>query len=294
MGGSRLAARKGLQYSGEYRDDDGEWHQRPAARAARGSLFQWSNETSSSGAADLDEPLVTDRPDFTEASTTVGKGVAQIEFGYTLTYNADDDTSERSNSWGEPLLRYGILADWLELRVGLFPVEERTTTAAGSDTPAGTEDMYLGLKVALTPQQGILPAMALIPQMTVPTGSPALTDDRVLPGLNWVYSWEISEFLAVAGSTQGNRVIDEVSSEPHLVIAQSATAAYTLTDELGAYTEFYAFFPQHADSARSEYYFNGGFTYLLSNDVQFDIRAGWGLNSAADDYLVGTGLSIRF
>ena len=33
----------------------------------------------------LDEPLVTDRPDFTESSTTVGQGVVQLEMGYTFT-----------------------------------------------------------------------------------------------------------------------------------------------------------------------------------------------------------------
>ncbi|MGE3408748.1 MAG: hypothetical protein AB7I37_18160 [Pirellulales bacterium] len=42
----------------------------------RGTLFQWSYGTSFSGGPDLSEPIVTDRPDFTEASVTVGQGVA--------------------------------------------------------------------------------------------------------------------------------------------------------------------------------------------------------------------------
>ncbi|MCA9212882.1 MAG: hypothetical protein KDB27_07455 [Planctomycetales bacterium] len=32
----------------------------------------------------------------------------------------------------------------------------------------------------------------------------------------------------------------------------------------------------------------------MSDDVQFDIRAGMGLNDDADDFFVGTGLSVRF
>ena len=52
----------------------------------RGTLFQWSYGASFSGGPNLEEPIVTDRPDFTEASSTVGKGVAQVEFGYTFTY----------------------------------------------------------------------------------------------------------------------------------------------------------------------------------------------------------------
>ena len=48
----------------------------------RMTLLQWSYGTSfSGGAPGMDEPLVGDRPDFTESSVTVGRGVAQLEFG---------------------------------------------------------------------------------------------------------------------------------------------------------------------------------------------------------------------
>ena len=52
-----------------------------------GTLLQWSYGTSFSGGPNLDEPLVTDRPDFTAASSTVGRGVAQLEFDYTNRYS---------------------------------------------------------------------------------------------------------------------------------------------------------------------------------------------------------------
>jgi len=258
-----------------------------------GTLFQWSYGNSFSGGPDLDEPLVTDRPDFTEASTTVGLGVTQIEFGYTYTYNADDGTSERGQSIGEPLLRYGIFAEWLELRVGLLPVEQRITTGGRSNSTSGTEDLYLGFKIGLTPQECILPEMALIPQMTVPTGSNAFTNDETLPGVNWIYSWEINDVLSTAGSTQINRRVDGTTGNSYAEIAQSWTLAYTLTDNIGAYTEWFALIPHSADTDQTQHYFNGGFTYLISNDVQFDIRAGVGLNAAAADYFLGTGLSVR-
>jgi hypothetical protein len=67
-----------------------------------------------------------------------------------------------------------------------------------------------------------------------------------------------------------------------------------LTDCLGAYTEWFGLFPHSADTAKPEHFFNGGFAYLINNDVQWDIRGGVGLNDAAADYFVGTGLTIRF
>ncbi len=245
------------------------------------------------GGPNLNEPLVTDRPDFTEASSTVGKGVTQLEFGYTCTYNNDAGTSVRDHSVGEPLLRYGLFDDWLELRIGLFPLEQQSTTGGVANAARGTGDLYTGFKLGLTPQQGLLPEVALIAQMNLPTGSSAFTSSRIEPGLNWNYSWEINDFISTAGSTQGNRRIDETTGQDYLEMAQSWTFAFSCTEALGAYTEWFALIPNGADTALTEHYFTGGFTCLISNDLQFDIRAGVGLTAAADDYFVGTGFSIR-
>lgn len=49
-----------------------------------------------------------------------------------------------------------------------------------------------------------------------------------------------------------------------------------------------------SDAEKPQHYFNGGLTFLVNDDIQWDVRAGKCLNDAADDYFVGTGLSIRF
>ena len=260
----------------------------------RGTLLQWSYGTSFSGGPDLDEPLVTDRPDFTEASVTVGRGVAQLEFGYTYTYDEEAGDRVKSHSYPETLLRVGVLAEWLELRFGWNYAEESTRVGGVTTNASGAEDLYLGLKLALTPQEGILPETAIMPQMTVPTGSGDFTADEVLPGVNWLYSWDVNDFLSVAGSSQGNRAQDGGSGDYYFEFAQSATAGYSLSERLGAYTEWFAFVPNSADTERTEHYFNGGFTFLVTNDLVFDIRAGMGLNSAADDYFLGAGGAVRY
>ena len=53
--------------------------------------------------------------------------------------------------------------------------------------------------------------------------------------------------------------------------------------------EMVLFFPDNADTAVTEHYLNGGFTVLLNDEIQWDIRVGRGLSGAADDYFVGTG-----
>lgn len=251
------------------------------------TLFSWNGEKNPT---DLGGPLVTDRPDFTEASSTVGQGVLQLEIGYTYTCDNDGTTQTLSHSYPETLLRYGMLANWLEFRLASNFASERT----GRLTSTGSEDLYLGFKIGLTPQHDWLPEAALIPQMTVPTGSGFLSSNKVLPGANLVYSWDITERLSTAGSTQFNSALDDATSSQYAQWAQSWTFGYALTDQLGMYTEWYAFFPHGADSTTEEHYFNGGFTRTVGHNVQWDIRGGLGLNEVADDYFVGTGLSVRF
>ena len=271
------------------------WMDRYRSNRARkcgtvGTLFRWSANPCSSSLPQLDEPLVTDRPDFTEASSVVGLGVGQIELGYTYFNNDDAGVETETHSYPETLLRYGVLANWLELRVGWTYLNQSESLVNTS----GDADLYLGFKIGLTPQEGIRPEMALIPQMFVPTGDADFTADEVLPGLNWIYAWEINDFLSTAGSTQFNRNVDDVSGETFTTWAQSWTIAYSLGERLGAYTEYFGLYPHSADTARPQNYANGGFTYLISNDIQWDIRGGVGLDDNADDYFVGTGLSIRF
>ena len=159
----------------------------------------------------------------------------------------------------------------------------------------GSDDLYLGEKLWLTKQSGVLPKMAILPQMFVPTGNSSFTNDEVLPGVNWLYSWELNDVVFLAGSTQFNRARD-ATEHFYVETAQSVALGISLSDQLGADAEYYAFFPSGAVEAGvgPEHFFNGGFAYLISNDIQFDIRAGMGLNRNADDFFSGAGLSIRY
>ena len=262
----------------------------PAVWTTRSFLFKWPGQNAQNLKLNLCEPLVTDRPDFTEASSTVGRGVSQWELGYTYSTDKSNGSRTDQHSYPELLLRQGLCRDWFELRIAYNAGTFQDSTFSNS----GSDDLYIGAKIGLTPQDGILPEMALIPQATLATGSADFTNDAALFGTNWVYSWQLTDDLSLAGSTQFNHSLDGVTGKQYTQWAQSIAIGKSLTDRFGAYGEWYAFFPDDADTDGVEQYLNGGFSLLLSDNVQWDIRAGMGLNQTSQDFFTGTGLSIRF
>lgn len=283
----------------DQKDDDEEEEKcdyGPCYCQPRKTLLQWSYGTSfSGGPASMDEPLQSDRPDFTEASTTVGRNVYQVEMGYTFTLDQARGEESVQHSFPEMLWRIGLFAEWFEFRIQYNYGANDSAVLGVPVQPgqSGSQDLYLGTKIGLTPQEAFLPEMAVIIQMTVPSGSPSQTAGEVMPGVNWLYGWDINDFLSLGASTQANRAIDDLGVF-YTQFAQSITVGYSLTEKLRAYTEWYVFIPNGRTVARIQHYADGGFTYHVTNNFQLDIRAGVGLNEAADNLFAGAGTVLRF
>lgn len=241
-------------------------------------------------------PLASDRPDFTESSTNVGRGRLQIEMGYTYFYDRNNGVTTQDHTYPELLLRYGIFADWLELRIGHSFGQTSTDSLLESTDIAGAQDLYLGLGVALFEQRGIFPELKVNFQAFVPAGSRDVTAGEMLPGVNVLYGWDVIEDKwTVGASSQINRRANDVGGF-YLEAAQSLTNGIGITEKLGYFAETFAFWPSgsHDPGIGPEYYFDSGFTYLFRENIQFDIRAGVGLNRHATDFFTGAGLVMRY
>lgn len=257
------------------------------------TLFSW-------GARDWEEssdegPIVTDRPHFSEASSLVGLGTWQIESGFT--YFGDSYNGERIStaSLPEALFRIGMFAEWFELRIATNFLSNQSQFAGHRDSNGGFDDLYVGAKLAFFKQRGWLPEVALFPQARVPIGQRELSDHAVLPGFNLAYSWVLNDLLELECNTQLNRRRDDTDTF-YAEFIQTANIEYQLNEKLGAFTEWFGLMPNGAESSAAgpQHYFHGGFVYLITPNLQYDIHAAAGLNEHADDYFAGSGLSARF
>jgi hypothetical protein len=260
------------------------------AKSLLGAL--WGSDTTENTEDREEGRLDPDRPHFPEASTAAGKGRIILESGYTFTQK---DGSLISHSYPEALVRIGAFANWLEFRVGQNFINQRETEGGVTTVSSGAQDLYLGFKLALTEQRGWLPAIALIPQMTIPTGSSAVTARRVLPGLNVDFSWEIiKDFFGIEVLVANNQVKDDLGAFRH-ELATGLTGTFQVTKQLELFAEWDAFYPSGSlASAASRQYAVGGLVYFITRNFEVDARAGVGVNGRSNDFLAGVGFAARY
>ena len=109
--------------------------------------------------------------------------------------------------------------------------------------------------------------------------------------LVFCWTYDLTDRLSVAGNV--GLFVPTSEDGRFFQTTNSLTSAYALTDKLGAYVEYYGLYPNNkgTDCAHTV---DGGFTYLITDNLQLDWRIGFGLNEEADDFLMGVGLSWRF
>jgi len=251
------------------------------------------------GPLETDEPLVTDRPDFTESTDAVPTGRVQLELGYTFTYDREGSERVRSHSFPEFLTRVG-LAENFELRVGWSGytwADERFESATRAGRPVirddhiqGANDMSVGFKLKFCEQEGLRPHLGLIGEISLPSGSTGHTSADVDPGIKLLWAYDLSESLSLAGNL--NLAVPTQDGHRFVQASASISLAASLNDWLGTYIEYFGHYPA-ADGEDAAHSLNGGFTFLINDDVQIDVLAGFGLNEQADDFFTGVGLSWR-
>lgn len=252
---------------------------------ALGLLFSTS-AVAQEGWSGLDEPLSTDRPDFTESTSTIPRGHFQIEGGTTLTRVEDVDIT----SFGELLVRIGTGERW-ETRIGAGHARVETPF----DDVSGLEDPSLGIKVRFTDDPGELgpgqPAAALIVLTSIPAGDEELTGDEWVPEAKLALAWELTSRLSLSSNLNYAYAVD--GDERLHQIGATLSGSLSLTDRLGSFLEWYGFSEETKDGP-STHYVDGGVTWLINDDLQVDARVGTGLNDADPDWFVGIGAGVRF
>lgn len=245
------------------------------------TLISFSQET------DNVDTIVTDRPDATEASSTVGKGTLQIETGGLYESFEANTIQSESFTYNTMLVRYGIL-DNLELRLGWNFIEGVTKVNGNKldNVASGLSPLLLGLKIDISEEDEAMPEIALIGHV-FPVFS-ASTDFR--PETTAVdFRLSLSHTLNEKSSIGYNIGAQWGNDSPEAAAIYTLAYGYSLSDKFGCYAELYGDLPEDSSA---NHYWDAGFTYLASKDLQFDIYGGTSI-TGGQDLLLGIGLSYR-
>jgi hypothetical protein len=244
-----------------------------------------------SGLADAVNP---DRPDFTNGPEMVTPGHLQVEIGYTFARGGPQESS----SLGELLLRYAFDDRW-EARLGLNSYEWLDSGVPGEKRITGFQDPFVEAKVRLNDPEAEhrapgVPAMGLLLQTTLPVGNRRLTADAWQPRAALALGWELTKDLSLE-SNLGCAYLEDGSNagDRFTQCFASLSAGLQLDDEVGAFFEGYGFNRESAGGSATGY-LDTGLTYLVSKDLQLDIRVGAGLNAPRPNWFTGLGASFRF
>lgn len=242
------------------------------------------------------QELVTDRPDQTESSVVVPAGTVQIESGWLHSEDGEASVDLEADELPGTLARIG-LAERLELRLGWAGYVSQDTSGPGGagGEVDGAADGELGAKVYLWEEKGSRPEAALLVGTSLPVGDDELTSDAFDPSFRLSLSHTLSERVGLGYNVGVAWATREVGGDRSRLSDYLYTVAlgFALSERLGAFTELFGEVAGSSpDDARHS--FDGGFTYLLGDRLQLDVAGGVGLSSAATDWFVGAGVSVRW
>jgi hypothetical protein len=230
--------------------------------------------------------LSADRPGFVDLTPTVAPGVVQTEGGYTRS-NASTDTY---HSIGEGLLRIGY-APRAEFRLH---ANSFARLSSAQNTSSGWEDVRVGTKIRLFDAPAAvspMPAVSLLLSSTMPTGGAGFGSDRWQPEAKVAIAWGLPARLSLATNLVMGRV--NTGGAWHTRDAGGAALGFAATPRVAPYVGYYLWKVRDGASSASRYV-DGGFGILLTDDIQVDVRAGFGRNHIDNDHFFGLGIAKRW
>lgn len=229
-----------------------------------------------------DSTITTDRPTFANASTTVPCHTLQLETGLL----ESSDNGQRGFDLPEAILRFG-LSDTTELRFGVPDYFQNYT--AGSSPVTGLGDLTLGAKQQLHASSTKGLNLALVAALSFPTGAQHVSSHGYDAAIQLPLSvkisknWTAASQLGVTWPTQSGR--HDATGQADIYLDRQ------LTKPLDAFVEYNGFYPQRG---APQHTIDFGGSYKVTPNQQIDLRAGFGLSSAATDHFIGGGYSVRF
>ena len=221
----------------------------------------------------INAQIVTDRPDQTESSSTVGSGNLQLESGFLIGFEGSGSFSTRQILLPTTLFRYG-LTKGIEIRV----LSQYETNKIENNTIQGISDIQIGTKIQIL-KNSKNTEIAFVSHLILPSGTKELTNDKFGTVNKIAFSHRLKENIGLGYNVGYNNFGDGAGD-----LTYSMSLAIGINDRVNAYIEPYGVFTNLEDFVLN---FDSGITYLVNETLQFDFSFGTGINQRMNYLSIG-------
>jgi hypothetical protein len=261
----------------------------------RGLIIAALVGVSTAAAAADEQPICATRPGKSTAPCTVPAGHWQVETGLA-DWSLQKGGGERDTSLtiGGTSVKYG-LTDWSDIEVDVTPFERSTSRVSGTPQSASAfGDIVVSYKQQLTAPDAAV-QLALLPFVKIPTAKRSLGNGKWEAGVLAPVLFQLGKSpLSVNLTPELDYAADADGRGHHAAMTQVASLGFQASTKLSFSTELWGQWDWDPAGTVRQASADASAAYLVSNDVQLDAGANFGLNRNTPDVELYTGVSVRF
>jgi len=242
-----------------------------------------------------EQPICAARPGKSTPACTVPAGRFQIESGLA-DWSLQNGGAERETSLaiGETTFKYG-LSDRSDIEVDVTPWDRSTSRVGGlHDSASSFGDITVAYKEQLTGNDAEL-QVALLPIVKIPTAKRSLGNGKWEGGLLVPIGFSIPKSpLSIGLTPELDWAADADGRGHHAAMVQVVSLGWQASDKLNLSGELWGQWDWDPAGTNRQASADGSIAYLVSDDLQLDAGANFGLNRETPDVELYGGVSKRF
>ncbi len=237
-------------------------------------------------------PLSADRPDATESPQTVDAGHIQLEMDVALYLRDRARFVEDTYAYGATNFKLGLTHN-VDLQLIWAPhVTTKTRSSGFTERIDGFSNLTIRSKINLWGNDGdTKTSFALLPFINIPLGSGSVGNDDAQGGIVLPFGMDLPNGWGL-GAQLGVEIVRNDADDGYRVdFSQTIVLGHDIVGDLAGFVEFLSVAPAEGDWFGTV---DVGLTYAVNDNVQLDVATFIGVNSAAPDFVVFTGITWRF
>ena len=252
-------------------------------------------QLASSAAAADPAPICADRPGKASATCTVAAGHLELDIGFAdWSLQKNGEERETDLGIGDSEIRYGLTdRDEIAFEATSY-LRNRDSGGGKASSHSGFGDLTAIYRHRLTADDAPI-ELTLVPEVKIPTAKRSLGNGKWEGGLLIPIGYAIPKTpLSLAFTPEIDWVADADGHGHHAAMAQVASLGWQATDKLNLSAEIWGAWDWDPSGTTRQASADAAAAYLLSNSVQLDAGANFGLNRDTPDVELYAGVSKRF